>query len=555
MKKLIGILLIIVIVLAAAVLYVFTRSPKPLDRPHIIVALIDTLRADHVGCYGYPRPTTPYIDTLAAQGTIYENVYSPTSWTLPALATIFLGLNPQQHGVTEGLQTLGVLAYQHQLSSKHRTVTERLANEGYLTIGFSTNIHIAASTGFDQGFSTFREATSSNAEMVEQMVTDNLGRFREANYHGKPYFLFMHFFDPHTPYLVREPYIKEVAPNLDTDAFLAASPMNGDLMYGFEPGHFGDHPEQIQALKDVYDSEIAATDAALGRIIAGLPGSDRAVIIVLSDHGEAFYEHETMLHGYDLHEETVRVPLIIREPMRPNPSPGGRRVKDIVGLIDLAPMVLGYAGAPHDDLPGVDITKAIPERRTFPFHLHRGPVQMHGAMIWPKKLIVDTKSKTEKLYALNVDPLEKGPLDIGTNEEELRKAAEEAARIEPEIKAVLVRNEFVVNKEQLQALGYLTEGRQAPKGEKNELAKSATPSPTPWVVELNVCQTLSAIKKKCAMPDPVEQKACVKERLDDLIEKTCHKASSYNYRKKCEFMRLDSALRICEHSQAGNLSP
>ena len=548
MKKLIVFLVVVVAVLAALVLFVYTRPAKPLAHPHIIVALIDTMRADHVGCYGYKRPTTPFIDELASKGTLYEKVYPPTSWTLPSLATIFTGLYPQQHGIIEGLQTMGVLAYQHQLSSKYLTLPERLANAGYLNIGYSTNIHITKATGFGQGFSIFREAATSNAEMVEQMAQSDRGRFHEANYHGQPYFLFMHFFDPHSPYMVREPYIKQVAPNLKSDAFLAANPMGGDLMSGFAPGHFKQHPEQLQALTDVYDSEIAAADAALGRIIRNLPGSDRAIIIVLSDHGEAFYEHETMLHGFDLHEEALRVPLIIREAVKPKaPASAGRRIGDVVSLIDIVPTILGYAGADHGDLPGADVNKEIPARRVLPLHLHRGPIRQHGAIIWPHKLTVDTKTDATQLYDLSSDPQEKYPLGEQSASEELLDAAEQAAVIDPAIEAVLVHNKFVANKEQIQSLGYLTEGQEAIKEVSK---KKPTPSPTPWVIELKICRTLETIQKECADPDKQKQKACVKERLDVLKEKTCHKASSYNYRKKCEFMRLKSSLRICSQAQS-----
>ncbi len=545
MKKFLAILALIVVILAAAVAYIYTRPRKPLPRPHIIVALIDTMRADHVGCYGYTRPTTPFIDSLAAKGTVYENVYPPTSWTLPSLATIFLGLNPQQHGITDGLQTMGMLAYQHQLSGKYQTLTERLAADGYMTVGYSTNIHITQATGFGQGFSIFREAATSNAEAVEQMAQTDRGRFHETDYHGKPYFLFMHFFDPHTPYLVREPYIKSVAPNLDTQAFLAANPMGGDLMNGFEPDHFKKHPEQLQALSDVYDSEIAAADAALGRIIRNLPGSDRAVIVVVSDHGEAFYEHESMLHGYDLYEETLRVPLVVRESQKPKASsPGGRRVSDVVGLYDIAPTILGYAGIPHEDLPGADINKAIPKSRALPLHLHRGSIQKHGAIIWPKKLIVDDVGGVEEVFDLQVDPLEKNPISPDSASDELQEAADAAGIIDPEIPAVLVHNKFVTGAEQIKTLGYLTGGGGGGGTHK------ATPTPTPWVVELDVCSALESINKECSAKEETAQKACVKKRLDELKEKVCHKASSYNYRKKCEFMRLKSALRICGRQEA-----
>lgn len=269
--------------------------------------------------------------------------------------------------------------------------------------------------------------------------------------------------------------------------------------------------------------------------------------MILSDHGEAFYEHQTMLHGFDIHEETLRVPLIIRERQDRPSSPGaaGRRVENPVSLVDVAPTLLRYAGVAHGDLPGLDLMGEIPADRVFPIHLRRGSVRMHGALIWPLKTIVEEKTGRTLLFDLEKDPGERKNLlparDIPVA---LKEATERAGKIEPDIEAVLVRNTFGGDRERLRSLGYLGDGRSALPGEKPE----ATPKPVPWFVELGICPLLEKIVSQCGKGETPVGKVCVERELDALKEKTCSKASSFNYRKKCEFMRLASTQRRCREN-------
>ncbi len=561
MKKLVGFLALVVVVLAGVAVFVFTRPPKAPAKPHIVMIVIDTLRADHVGAYGYGRGTTPSIDALAARGTLFENVYPPTSWTVPSMASMFTGLNPQHHGIIQGLQILGQIAYQHQLGSAHDTLAERLDGAGYLTLGYSTNIHITRTTGFGQGFEVFEEAASANAEYVEELVDADLSKMETAVRDARPYFLYLHFFDPHTPYLPREPFFQKIAPNADPQILLDVNPAQGDLMSSFPRGFFAHNPLHLQALKDVYDSEVAACDDVIGRILGKLPGLENAYIMLVSDHGEAFSEHDTMLHGYDLFEGTLRVPLIIAPPSAPHaPRPyevaAGRRVSTRVGVVDVMPTLLAMAGITVPDLDGVNLLANVPEKRTFPLHLHRGPIAEYGAIQYPWKVLVDKAAETTMLFNLESDPTEKTNLaPAQAVPDGLMKAAAAADEIAPKIPPVLVRNQHVANEEQLKSLGYLTGGDDdEPKKPKPPGAVLAEPTPdVPWVVDLNLCDRVRALKVKCdKAKDAIARETCVNDGLDAIEKDTCPKAKSYDHKKKCEFMRLDPTLRICAEVEAEN---
>lgn len=550
MKKMIAVLAFVVVALAVAAVFVYTRPAKVPRTPHVVFIVVDTLRADHVGAYGYTRAVTPNIDALASAGTLFENVYPPTSWTVPSMATLFTGLWPQDHGIIQGLQILGQIAYQHQLGDAHDTLAERMKSAGYLTLGYSTNVHITRTTGFGQGFDDFREATSANADYVDELVTKDLPRLNEAVRNAQPYFLYLHFFDPHTPYLPREPWIKQIAPDLDEEILLDVNPNQGDLMGSFPRGFFSQNPRHLQVLKDVYDSEVAAVDASIGSILGKLPGLEDAYVVFVSDHGEAFSEHDTMLHGYDLFEGTTRVPLIVRgpsSPAAPHPLPvaAGARVSTPVDLTDVMPTILSLGGVSASGLPGLNLLKELPAVRDFPLHLHRGPIQAYGVVRYPWKVIIDKFSDVTMYFNVANDPLEKNNLYPATPiPDDLVAAAAKADEIHPRIPTVLVRNQHVANEEQLKSLGYLS-GTDDKQGEP-----AASPVPEaeskPWVIELGVCDRVKALKAQCDKAPEATRAECVDKGLAAIRKDACPKASSFNYKKKCEFMRLDPTLRQCE---------
>jgi arylsulfatase A-like enzyme/Flp pilus assembly protein TadD len=291
-------------------------------RPNVLLVTIDTLRADHVGAYGYAGASTPVLDGLARRGALFESASSAVPLTGPSHATILTGTYPPQHGVRENVNFL--------LDPRHLTLATRLQRRGYRTAAFVAAYPVAAGFGFGQGFDAFSEGLHPNpgigqgAERPANEVADAaLAWLREA---PTPFFAWVHFYDPHAPYVPPSPFRER----------------------------FPERP---------YDGEIAFADAQLGRILEGLRlagHADDTVIVVLADHGEGLGEHGEAGHGILLHEATLRVPFLLSGPR----VPAGLVVKEPVGTVDVMPTLLALLGLEvPEDLPGRSLRPALDGRR------------------------------------------------------------------------------------------------------------------------------------------------------------------------------------------------
>ncbi len=295
--------------------------------PNIVIICLDTLRADHLGCYGYHRDTTPHIDRFAAQGVLFEQTLSQAPWTLPAHVSLFSSLYPSRHGV-----------HRHDLAIRRRDklFADILSKAGYATAGFVDVFLLSRKYGFQRGFDTFRDEGEDKGagQMVDQAIEWLSGR------QGKqPFFLFLHLFDPHSAYSAPPPfsgrwskkYPSEFRP--DTDSLFQVRTKKRTFA-----------PIELAHVVACYDEEIAYADDELGRFFAYLRQAglyDSSLIVFLSDHGEEFLEHGGVLHGVSLYDELVMVPLIVRLPQG---RLAGRRIAEQVQLIDVAPTLLELAG-------------------------------------------------------------------------------------------------------------------------------------------------------------------------------------------------------------------
>jgi arylsulfatase A-like enzyme len=334
--------LVSMLVLAAAVSGTgcFLKS-RPLEKPPIVLIVIDTLRADHVGSYGYARRTTPNLDVFATEAVRFTEAHAAASWTVPSMASMFTGVHPWRHDVQtaeltgeRGVQT------QAKLSPLFSTLAESLGEAGYATYGVSANLHMDAKYGMGQGFENYEVFRFSNRGKVNSQLKKWLMPLRKALRRGQPYFLFVHYFDPHHPYFPVKPYIENWRPGLDREE--TEKKIRDDFMTLMEKEYFRKHPAQMQLLRDLYDSEVAAVDASVGQLLKTLPGLEDAVVVITSDHGEAFGDHKNMLHGGDLFREVLRVPLLVRFPKN---EYAGRTVTDLVSLMDLYPTLAALGGA------------------------------------------------------------------------------------------------------------------------------------------------------------------------------------------------------------------
>ena len=285
------------------------------DPPNLLLYVVDCLRADHVGAYGYPRPTTPHLDALARDSVVYENVYACASWTKPSVACLFTSLYPVFHGA----QTVDDV-----LAPDRVTLAEALRGAGYQTGAYIANPFVATRTfglarGFDRVVQMLAQPQGVNINALEADAADLT---REASawlaqHASRRFFLYLHSLDLHADYRPRPPF----------DATFLSPERTG-----------------AEREKDLYDNELAYNDRELGRLVEVLKREglyDRTLIAVTADHGEEFGEHGTFRHGRTLYDSLLHVPLIVK---LPGSRHQGRRVDALASNVDIAPTLLAAAG-------------------------------------------------------------------------------------------------------------------------------------------------------------------------------------------------------------------
>jgi len=314
------------------------RLPRG-DGPNLLLVLVDTLRADQLGLYGYDRPTSPFLDSLAAESLVFERALSASSWTLPSVASLLTGSSPVKHRVVEWIP----------LAQDFETLGERLQGAGFTTFGISANPLVGRLEGFDQGFETFIQIPWARAENINRIFLDWLAENR-----GQRWFAYLHFVDPHSPYDAPGSFRNHFTGTgdrrlADDDALeaLANSVNTGSERIPFDDG-------DIEYLRARYDGETLYWDSQFRELLGELEARgvlEDTVVIITSDHGEEFLEHGKLMHGYHLYDETIRVPLVIRAPGRVRSQRVSRQV-EVRGVIGAALELMGFP-ATDPPLPNV----------------------------------------------------------------------------------------------------------------------------------------------------------------------------------------------------------
>ena len=323
-----------------------TGCPSPAPeaipaRPNVVLVIIDTLRADRLGCYGNPRDTSPFLDRIAAQGVRFQRAYAQASWTVPSVTSILTSLYPSVHGIEP--EQLG--PEMPQLAPQVTTVAEILQQRRYATGAFlALPFSLGPLWGFDRGFTTFQDAVDARSRPTWITAADNVQRAREwLRSAPGPFFCLLHFFDVHYPYRVEEPYGSLFLP----DDY--AGPLTGQEpfpLYAARARAGAMTAEDVAFSLAGYDGAIRSVDAALETFWTALEEAGIAgetLLIVTSDHGEGFLEHQSVAHPKtDLSEEVIRVPMLMRGPGLPR----GLVIDGVVENLDLTPTILEYAGIP-----------------------------------------------------------------------------------------------------------------------------------------------------------------------------------------------------------------
>jgi arylsulfatase len=327
------------------------REKKP--RGRFILISLDTLRADHLGAYGYARPTSPFLDSLAARGTLFENAVVQLPGTLPSHMSIFTGLYPAEHGVYP----------ETALSPLVRTLPEVLRAEGFRTAGHTEGGYVAGRYGFARGF----EEWTDDSPMVEhegrlvksrEAVKRTFGRgmdFLRRVRDEESFFLFLHTYSIHDPYDPPEKYRSLYWSGPPPPG--AFEPRGQDLA-AFNRGERALVPRAVEYYQALYDAQINYTDDVLREFFAGLAElglADSVTVVLTSDHGEEFLEHGRLVHEQVYHE-SLHVPLVV---VRPG-GRSGQRVGTLVQSVDLAPTLLELAGVPPAGRPAMSGRSFVP---------------------------------------------------------------------------------------------------------------------------------------------------------------------------------------------------
>jgi len=326
------------------------------EKPSFVFIVIDALRADHLGLYGYSRPTSPTIDRLAKDGVVFEDAVAPSAWTLPSMSSILTSTFPGQHGTVERGDTL---------PKALPKISTTLRQAGYETAAFTANAWLKRTFAFDDGFDAYSDLDRLSLARrllgveLKNLVLRRLDRIRLdpelvpvaseitaraekwlAERGAKPFFLYLHYMDVHAPYNAVPKYHGTFCAGHRFDV------KDHWLESRFRAGRYRNDEKVRAHVIELYDEDIAATDEAVGHLIDALRASPlgaNTTIVLVADHGEEFYEHGFTTHGNNLHREVLHVPLIVW------PAGGGangERIASRVSTLDLFPTLAELAGLP-----------------------------------------------------------------------------------------------------------------------------------------------------------------------------------------------------------------
>jgi arylsulfatase A-like enzyme len=434
---------------------VLVGAARRRERPNLVLISIDCLRADHVGAYGYPRDTTPHIDRLAADGVVFETAVATSSWTLPTHMSMFTGLAPSFHGATKWEKLDRSIPY----------FPELLADGGYYTSGVASWVYVSQTYGFERGYHVYQtlEDLDTRAGDVIDVAIEQARRAK-----GTDQFLFVHLFDPHWPYLPPPEFLERFGPRPRDLSGL------DDILGSDAPA---DELETEEIIR-LYDAEVAYTDSQLGRFFDELKAAglyDSSLIVLTSDHGEAFFEHGHWQHTLTLYNELVNVPLIVKWP---DDSPKGR-VSRPVSQLDIFASILEAAGVSAPETPSMsvslkrlakenrpepavsEVTWRSAEGMTMKISIRSDDLKYHASLSGPAENSLEAlELENEELYDLGNDPREEQNLlpDPGIDVESFRRRMRSLLERARELRSGHSAGKVVLDdeiRERLRALGYV----------------------------------------------------------------------------------------------------
>jgi arylsulfatase A-like enzyme len=370
------------------------RSAETPRRPNVVVILIDTLRAEYLGLYGYPEETAPFLSELAERSAVFERAFSTSSWTAPSTSSLFTSLYPNQHGVVVGLlmnrrqnrererkgkETIML----NRLPASVMTLPERFQSMGYATFGMASNPHIGKDMGFSRGFDRFEQDT----EEPVSVLFEHLREWKHGIEQSTPFFLYLHFNDVHSPYEAHVPFYER-------------------------------RRDWLEDRRAKYLSQVSYLDEYLRRIYEELNLKDNTILVVTADHGEEFLDHGRLEHPSSLYIELNRVLMMFHAPTL-GVSPG--RIDVNVSLIDVMPTLIDLIGG--EPIPAVEgvslvpilrkekesdvLTKQLRRRTLFAHRLAEDYSNPYWGAIWRSWKLIERPDGNLEAYDHRSDPTER----------------------------------------------------------------------------------------------------------------------------------------------------
>jgi arylsulfatase A-like enzyme len=459
---------------------------KRFDTPHIVIITLDTTRADHLGCYGYFRNTSPYLDSFAKEGIVFDRCLAPMATTLPTHTSLLTGTYPIEHGVLANVYRGG----RPYVPSPDLISWAELARRGgYETGGFVSAAPLKKFTGINAGFDTYEEPGPFQRSAAET----NVGALAwlEARTGDRPCFLWVHYYDPHFPYTPIPEYdtftTDEALEKFIADRKIHASAPNRSLQ-----------PVEARRAHNAYDGEIRYMDEQLRILMDKVDrvlGKDNTLVVIVGDHGEGLCQHGEASHG-STWDEQLHVPLLIRIP-----GEKPRRIATVMSLVDIAPTMLawvkGEAFAPLlKQTSGRDVLAAGAGSAPV-FSQRRGQAAAEGdkpafAATTERWKYIHEVGGEDALYDLSVDPYELNNVLVKGKEpapalldfimRTMATQTKSAARYQSKREGAPAKLDPVVL-EQLRTLGYLG----ADEEEEEAPAPPPLPAPQPGDVDPDGC--------------------------------------------------------------------
>jgi len=403
--------------------FLFGRTAHPPrgakeTNPNVVLLSVDSMGSKHLGCYGYPRPTSPNIDRIAESGVLFENVMAQSNWTKPALASILTSLYAAVHktdarGETGDRIDVNVRNQAHILDPRFRTMAEEFKDGSYATAGFSNGGYAHSFFGFGRGFDIY-ENSAGGLKSCTYRLLQWLCKNRD-----RPFFAWIHAWDVHFPYMDRPPFNRKFIKHR------AQIVLDASVRHQINSGERVLSDEEREFLEGLYDGAISYVDELTGALVQELDRAglfENTLLVITADHGEAFMEHGYIEHTASLHGEVTRVPLIIVGPKLPR----GLRIKTQARSIDIMPTLLDLCGlAPGAEIQGTSLVSWI----TGGAHtdlLAASETERRGGQTaisdGSYKLIQTNAPSRLQLYHLTVDPKETN--DIAVSSQGIRVAME-----------------------------------------------------------------------------------------------------------------------------------